>query len=110
MLAMSGCLMQVLLRNPLADPYVLGVSGGAAFATFAGVARDKFRYLAGESDLTVYASSDNHNLVFCGVCGSNILVELTEEPDDYYLSMSASDGDPPRPTVGDPSSARPIQP
>ncbi len=32
MLALAGCLMQVLLRNPLADPYVLGVSGGAAFA------------------------------------------------------------------------------
>lgn len=29
-LALAGCLMQVLLRNPLADPYVLGVSGGAA--------------------------------------------------------------------------------
>jgi len=37
MLAMSGCLMQVLLRNPLADPYVLGVSGGAAFATLMGI-------------------------------------------------------------------------
>lgn len=30
LLALAGCLMQVLLRNPLADPYVLGVSGGAA--------------------------------------------------------------------------------
>lgn len=30
MLALAGCLMQVLLRNPLAEPYVLGVSGGAA--------------------------------------------------------------------------------
>lgn len=30
MLALAGALMQVLLRNPLADPYVLGVSGGAA--------------------------------------------------------------------------------
>jgi iron complex transport system permease protein len=30
MLAVAGCLMQVLLRNPLADPYILGVSGGAA--------------------------------------------------------------------------------
>ncbi len=29
-LALAGCLMQVLLRNPLADPYVLGVSGGAS--------------------------------------------------------------------------------
>lgn len=33
MLALAGCLMQVLLRNPLADPYVLGVSGGAAVFT-----------------------------------------------------------------------------
>ena len=32
LLALSGCLMQVLLRNPLADPYILGVSGGAACA------------------------------------------------------------------------------
>ncbi len=31
-LAVAGCLMQVLLRNPLADPYVLGASGGAAVA------------------------------------------------------------------------------
>jgi iron complex transport system permease protein len=30
LLAVAGCLMQVLLRNPLADPYILGVSGGAA--------------------------------------------------------------------------------
>lgn len=30
MLAMAGVMMQVLLRNPLADPYILGVSGGAA--------------------------------------------------------------------------------
>jgi iron complex transport system permease protein len=32
MLALAGVLMQVLLRNPLADPYVLGISGGAAVA------------------------------------------------------------------------------
>ena len=30
LLGLAGALMQVLLRNPLADPYVLGVSGGAA--------------------------------------------------------------------------------
>lgn len=33
LLALAGALMQVLLRNPLADPYILGVSGGAAVAT-----------------------------------------------------------------------------
>lgn len=32
LLALSGVLMQVLLGNPLADPYVLGISGGAAIA------------------------------------------------------------------------------
>jgi iron complex transport system permease protein len=37
MLTVSGCLMQVLLRNPLADPYILGVSGGAAFAALLGM-------------------------------------------------------------------------
>ena len=30
LLALAGTIMQVLLRNPLADPYVLGLSGGAA--------------------------------------------------------------------------------
>ncbi len=35
LLSLSGALLQVLLRNPLADPYVLGVSGGAAVAALA---------------------------------------------------------------------------
>ena len=29
LLALAGALLQILLRNPLADPYVLGISGGA---------------------------------------------------------------------------------
>lgn len=37
LLSLSGCLMQVLLRNPLADPYILGVSGGASFAALLGM-------------------------------------------------------------------------
>ncbi|MBB6095663.1 iron complex transport system permease protein [Povalibacter uvarum] len=32
LLAIAGVLMQVLLRNPLADPFVMGISGGAAVA------------------------------------------------------------------------------
>ena len=35
LLAIAGSLMQVLLRNPLADPYVLGLSGGAACGALA---------------------------------------------------------------------------
>ena len=42
LLALAGALMQVLLRNPLADPYILGISGGAAvgalFAMMIGLA------------------------------------------------------------------------
>jgi iron complex transport system permease protein len=30
LLALAGAMLQVLLRNPLADPYVLGISGGAS--------------------------------------------------------------------------------
>ena len=37
LLAVAGTLMQVLLRNPLADPYVLGVSGGAAVGALGSV-------------------------------------------------------------------------
>jgi iron complex transport system permease protein len=36
-LARAGTLMQVLMRNPLADPYVLGISGGAAVAALAAI-------------------------------------------------------------------------
>lgn len=35
LLALAGALIQVLLRNPLGDPYVLGVSGGAAATVLA---------------------------------------------------------------------------
>ncbi len=35
LLALAGALMQTLLRNPLADPYILGISGGAASGALA---------------------------------------------------------------------------
>lgn len=38
LLAVAGVYMQVLLRNPLADPYILGISSGAAVGALAGVA------------------------------------------------------------------------
>jgi iron complex transport system permease protein len=37
-LALSGALLQGLLRNPLADPYVLGISGGAAVGALVAIA------------------------------------------------------------------------
>ncbi|MGB7540988.1 MAG: iron ABC transporter permease [Burkholderiales bacterium] len=37
LLALAGALLQVLLRNPLADPYILGVSGGASVGALAAI-------------------------------------------------------------------------
>lgn len=60
-LALAGVLMQVLLRNPLADPYILGTSGGAAVAALTAM-------LAGAASLTVDIAA------FGGALGSTLLV------------------------------------
>ncbi len=64
-LAVSGVTFQTLLRNPLADPFILGVSGGAAcgaaIATAAGLAR-----LPGIVPLVAFA----------GACGATAAVFL----------------------------------
>jgi iron complex transport system permease protein len=61
LLALAGALMQVLLRNPLADPYVLGISGGAGVGAL-------FAILVG---LPVIAID---GLAFAGALGAMILV------------------------------------
>jgi hypothetical protein len=70
---------------------------GAAFASFAGVSRAAFVYDSGEEYLKCYASSKSHGRVFCGHCGSNILVELQSEPESLYLAMGTMEGNPPLP-------------
>ena len=49
-LALSGATMQAVTRNPLADPGILGVSGGAALAVVIGIAffgmSDPYPFLA----------------------------------------------------------------
>jgi iron complex transport system permease protein len=37
LLALAGALLQILLRNPLADPYVLGISGGAGLGALTAI-------------------------------------------------------------------------
>jgi iron complex transport system permease protein len=61
LLALAGALMQVLLRNPLADPYVLGVSGGAAVAALAAI-------MAGMTGLVVDSAA------FAGALGAMLVV------------------------------------
>jgi hypothetical protein len=70
---------------------------GAAFGSFAGVAKAGFRYLSGESDVNAYRSSATSTRTFCKVCGSNFFVALESEPDTLYVAMGVIDGDPPRP-------------
>jgi iron complex transport system permease protein len=60
-LALAGALLQVLLRNALADPYVLGVSGGAAVGALAMI-------LVGAAGLAVSAGA------FGGAFASTLLV------------------------------------
>jgi iron complex transport system permease protein len=61
LLAVAGALMQVLLRNPLADPYVLGLSGGAAVGALLAI-------LAGMAGLIVSGSA------FAGAMLATLLV------------------------------------
>jgi iron complex transport system permease protein len=50
LLALAGVLLQALFRNPLADPYILGVSGGAAVGALLAL-------LAGASALAVQSAA-----------------------------------------------------
>ncbi len=61
LLALAGALMQVLLRNPLADPYVLGISGGAAVGALGAI-------LAGAAAGWIDAGA------FIGALGATLLV------------------------------------
>lgn len=61
LLALAGALMQVLLRNPLADPYVLGISGGAGVGAL-------FAILLGLPVLGI------DGLAFIGALGAMLLV------------------------------------
>lgn len=67
-LASSGAMLQSLLRNPLADPFVLGVSGGAALGATVAMALgiSSLAWLPGLSGVTVFALS--------GAFGATVLV------------------------------------
>lgn len=70
-LAIAGALMQALLRNPLADPYILGTSGGAAVAALLAM-------LAGAGGLAIDSAA------FTGALLSTLLVfGLARAGDDW---------------------------
>ena len=106
LLALSGALLQVLLRNPLADPYVLGVSGGASvgalLAMLFGFAAAGINGLAFAGALTAMlvvfglsrgdGSWTQTRLLLTGVivaagCGALVALMLTVAPDHKLHGM-----------------------
>ena len=65
-LACSGVVFQALLRNPLADPYILGISSGAGLGTIIAVISGFSWTLWGRSPIAVFA--------FAGAMGTVWLV------------------------------------
>jgi iron complex transport system permease protein len=65
-LAMSGLLFQGLFRNPIADPYVIGSSGGAIFGACIGISFF--------SQWSVFGFSATALLAFAGSAGTMALV------------------------------------
>jgi iron complex transport system permease protein len=106
LLALAGALLQVLLRNPLADPYILGISGGAglgllvASALGVGYAGAQAAGLAGAltAVLTVFGLSfrggdwNLYRLLLTGVvvsagCGALITLLLLLAPEVSVKGM-----------------------
>src|ERR1700733_1899540 len=93
LLALAGVLLQALFRNPLADPLVLGVSGGAAVGALAGMlaglgfvalhwAATAGGAIVGFAVLLLARGGGATRLLLCGVvlasaCGALITLMLT---------------------------------
>lgn len=99
LLALAGVLLQNLLRNPLADPYVLGLSGGASVGAMLGMLAGlnvwslHLAALAGAAVIAValvgFAANttgwDVHRVLLVGVglasaCGAMVSLLLTLAP------------------------------
>lgn len=106
LLALAGALMQVLLRNPLADPYILGISGGAGvgalIAIFFGLGIAALNVFAFAGALTAIlivfglahgdGSWTQTRLILTGVmvaagCGALITMILSIAPEERLRGM-----------------------
>ena len=106
LLATAGALMQVLLRNPLADPYILGISGGAAVAALGAITLgaatfwvDASAFVGALTAMVVVfglahgdGSWTQTRLLLTGVivaagCGAAVSLMLALAPDTRVMSM-----------------------
>lgn len=53
---------------------------GAAYVTWFGAARERFKITSGETSLVRFQSSEHGVRSFCGRCGSTLFCELEEHP------------------------------
>jgi len=100
-LALSGAILQALLRNPLAEPYVLGISAGASTGAVAvmilGLGYGVLTLSAGAflgavlafvlvSALAAGAGGGADRIILAGVAGSQLFTALTS----YIVTTSAN--------------------
>ena len=64
---------------------------GAAFATYAKVSAEHFRWLSGQDLLTVYETSPGIGWAFCRICGSSLAVITHGKLSDIALGPLDSD-------------------
>jgi iron complex transport system permease protein len=72
-LSLGGLVFQAILRNPLAEPYILGISGGAAIGAITGILLGLSRF-PGVS-LTSFAGSMSTLLVLMIIAGTRSMVQ-----------------------------------
>jgi len=99
----GGCLCGAIkyeMRNPLQFARNCHCSmcrkvTGGAFATWAYVAVDNFRWTSGEEQLGRYQSSQEVTRTFCKVCGSTMqYVDNQTFQDAFGLALGSVDGYP----------------
>ena len=100
-LALAGAVLQSLLRNPLADPYILGISAGASTGAVAvallgigagfltmpvGALIGAFVAFSLVSLLAVRAGHGNSAIILAGVAGSQLFNAMTS----FIVTKSAN--------------------
>ena len=67
-------------------------SHGAGYVTWVGVAKPRLRIVSGKQSLVAYQSSEHGQRSFCKRCGSTLIFESTNYPDQYHLPLGNLNG------------------
>ncbi|MDB5999017.1 MAG: fecCD transport family protein, partial [Rhizobacter sp.] len=89
-LALSGALMQLLTRNALADPYVLGISGGAAVGALGAMLLGGLAGMAAWWPAGAAVIASEMGLMVCGALGAAMAAALLFALSWRVLSTAAS--------------------